>query len=346
MQAILDHYPDAVVVYRFKTRNPKRDVFTKEAFDALVVKINAMEDVVLTDEEEQWLLANTPYLKPPFVAALKKFRFRPREQVKMSLTPEGIVDVDVTGRWVDTILYEVPILAMISETFFEHIETDWDYFHPVDQRELARKKIQELFNNDIYFSDFGTRRRRSYRAHETMVRELAKSHFKELKESGKPFSHASGTSNVHFARLYNLRPVGTVAHEWTMALSALEPETGLKHANHQALTKWAETYAGPDFRIALSDTFGVDAFLEDFDLKLATEYRGTRQDSGDPEVYTDKVVNHYKKLGIDPAEKVIVFSDALNIPKCIKYKKYADAKGIESRFGIGTNLTNDFKFKG
>jgi nicotinate phosphoribosyltransferase len=131
-----------------------------------------------------------------------------------------------------------------------------------------------------------------------------------------------------------------------MALSALEPETGLKHANRMALEKWMEIYTGPDFRIALSDTFGLDAFLDDFDLRLATEYRGTRQDSGDPELYVDKVVAHYKKLGINPAEKVIVFSDALNIPKCVRYKKYADGKGIECRFGIGTNLTNDFKLKG
>jgi nicotinate phosphoribosyltransferase len=235
MQAIMAHYPEAVVVYRYKTRNPTRDIFTKEAFEALRTKVYNLESVVLTDEEEKWLLENTPYLQPDFVAKLKQFRFRPREQVKLHLTPEGIIEIDVQGKWSETILYEVPVLALISETFFELMETDWDYRNPQDQRELARSKIAELFANDIYFSDFGgyelevlvegvlqsddavitgTRRRRSYRAQETIVRELARAHFKEIKETGRAFSHASGTSNVHFARLYNLRPVGTVAHEW------------------------------------------------------------------------------------------------------------------------------------
>ncbi|KAI9003370.1 nicotinate phosphoribosyltransferase [Hyaloraphidium curvatum] len=344
MQAVAEHYPEAYVHYRFKTRNPKRDVFPKPAYDVLVKKLNDMEHVALTDEEEQWLLSTTPYLKPAFVARLKQFRFRPREQLQVSLTPEGIVEIDIRGKWVDVILYEVPILYLISETFFEYVETDWDYMHPADQREQARRKIAQLFEGDCFFSDFGTRRRRSYRAQETVIRELAKAHFAEIEKTGKPFSHCSGTSNVNFARLYNLRPVGTVAHEWTMALSALEATTGLKHANKMALSKWASTYTGPDFRIALSDTFGVDAFLEDFDDNLADMYRGTRHDSGDATVYVDKIVGHYKKLGIDPAEKVIVFSDALSIAKCLRYKKYADSKGIESRFGIGTHLTNDFKF--
>lgn len=232
------------------------------------------------------------------------------------------------------------------ETFFEHIETDWSYFHPADQSQLARSKIQELFAHNVYFSDFGTRRRRSYRAQETFIRELSRAHFAELDKPGTAMSHASGTSNVHFARLYGLRPIGTVAHEWTMAVSALEPDTGLEHANYKALIKWAEMYAAPEFRIALSDTFGVDAFLRDFDAALATEYRGTRQDSGDPKVYVDKMVEHYRQLGIDYSDKFIVFSDALNVPRCIALKDYAIAKGIQARFGVGTNFTNDYSFHG
>lgn len=115
MQAIVEFYPEAVVQYRFKTRNPKRDVFTREAFEDLVAKVEAMEHVTLTDEEEQWLLATTPYLKPDFVSGyLKGYRFRPKEQVRLSLTPEGIIEVEITGLWRETILYEVPLLYLIS----------------------------------------------------------------------------------------------------------------------------------------------------------------------------------------------------------------------------------------
>lgn len=97
--------------------------------------------------------------------------------------------------------------------------------------------------------------------------------------------------------------------------------------------------------IALTDTFGTDSFLRDFDLHWAKLYDGVRHDSADPITFADKVIGHYHKLGIDPLSKVIIFSDGLNAQKAAEIRDYCDGK-IKCSFGIGTDLTNDFKDQG
>ncbi|KAJ3335286.1 nicotinate phosphoribosyltransferase [Gonapodya sp. JEL0774] len=339
-QAVFEQFPDTVVEYRFKTRSPDRDKFSPEAFVAFQRKIHDMEKVFLTPEEKSWIEKEHTYLRPEYVEYLDKFRFRPKEQIVLTFDETtGLIDIVIKGLWLETILYEVPILHLLSETFFEYMDTDWSY---EGQQEATHAKLRRLIDNDVYFSDFGTRRRRSYRAHEILVREMARIHRDELAKYHRHFSHLSGTSNVHFAMIYGIRPVGTVAHEWTMALSALN-EHGLVHANRAALEKWLETYPQPEFSIALSDTFGSEPFFRDFGIDLATRYRGVRHDSGSAIRFIERAVEHYRSLGIDPATKTIIFSDALNIDRCIEYKNYCDKYGVDPRFGIGTNLTNDYR---
>jgi nicotinate phosphoribosyltransferase len=124
-----------------------------------------------------------------------------------------------------------------------------------------------------------------------------------------------------------------------MGISALE---GIENANKKALVRWLDIYKGA-LGIALTDTFRTEVFFRDFDYDLAKAYTGVRQDSGDPLKFVDAMVDHYRKLGIDPSTKVIVFSDALDVTKAIQLQDYCTKAGVNSSFGIGTNFTNDFR---
>lgn len=124
-----------------------------------------------------------------------------------------------------------------------------------------------------------------------------------------------------------------------MGISALE---GIENANKKALVRWLEIYKGA-LGIALTDTFRTEVFFRDFDYDLAKAYSGVRQDSGDPLKFVDAMVDHYRKIGIDPHTKVIVFSDALDVEKAIQLQDYCSKAGVNSSFGIGTYFTNDFK---
>jgi nicotinate phosphoribosyltransferase len=54
------------------------------------------------------------------------------------------------------------------------------------------------------------------------------------------------------------------------------------------------------------------------------------------------MVAHYRRLGIDPLSKTIVFSNALRADVDVPVlQAYCQGK-IGCSFGIGTNLTNDF----
>jgi nicotinate phosphoribosyltransferase len=145
-----------------------------------------------------------------------------------------------------------------------------------------------------------------------------------------------GTSNVYLAYKYNLVPIGTHAHEWFMFHAA---KYGFKMSNKLALENWVKVFRG-DLGIALSDTFTSDAFFIAFDTKLAKLFDGVRQDSGDPIEFGYKIIDHYKKLNIDPKSKTIIFSDSLNPEKVREISKEFRGK-IKVSFGIGTNLTND-----
>jgi nicotinate phosphoribosyltransferase len=181
------------------------------------------------------------------------------------------------------------------------------------------------------FADFGTRRRRSYEVHDLVIA--------GLKSAKDAFGNNGlvGTSNVHFAMKHGLRPIGTMAHEWIMGVSALE---SLRHANRYAMRNWAKVYGG-SLGIALPDTFGSNAFFEDFDGHLARLFDGVRHDSGDPAVFAEKAIAHYEKLRIDPRHKVVVFTDGLTPELALKLDEHYSMR-IGVSFGIGTNFTNDF----
>ena len=332
--AVLELFPKAEAEYRFTNRGPQR--FSTEFVEELERIIGEeIPKLKLTEEEYYWLSEHCPYLKPMYLEYLKNFRFKPGE-VKVCLTEEKELDIRIKGPWHSTILWEIILMAAVSELYFTTIEKEWKGNSEngcTSESLLAAygEKILEigkaLEENDCLFSEFGTRRRRSSELHDRVMKTLIQ--IKTL----------TGTSNVYFAKKYGLKPIGTVGHEWIMGTSAL---VGLRYANRFAFENWVDVYKG-DLGIALTDTFGSDAFFKDMDLKLSKIYDGFRHDSGDPYDFVDTVIGHYRKMGIDPMKKLIVFSDALDADTAIRLKKYCEGK-INCSFGIGTSLTNNSDF--
>lgn len=319
-QAVLELFPSVKVSYRFKNRGIHKfpDSFVRLLND----EIAAMATLRLTQDELAYL-QTIPFFKPAYLAYLSTYRFNPGEvRVRME---EGELCIDIKGSWYSTILWEVPLMAVISELYFREVEKEWSGHAYIG----AFDKAERLDAAEIKFADFGTRRRRSCSIQGDVIRGL-------LQGSARNNGFV-GTSNVHFAMAYHLKPIGTMAHEWIMGTSVLE---GLRHANYYALQNWVRVYSA-DLGIALTDTFGLKSFLYNFNLRLAKLYDGVRHDSGDPYHFGEEIIAHYKKLGIDPQTKTIVFSDGLDVDKAVSI--YRTFKGkIKMSFGIGTHFTNDF----
>lgn len=323
-------------------------------------------NISLSGEEYAFLKTHCDYLTADYLDFLKEFQLRPREQVKMTFTPQGEddgsqdvigeVDIAIEGAWVDTILYEIPILALTSEAYFRFMDTDWNYD---GQEELAFDKGMKLLESGCITSEFGTRRRRDYHTQALVFRGLVNAS-REAERRGFP-GRLSGTSNVHLAMRFNIPPVGTVAHEWFMGTAAIIDDYAT--ATEEALRRWVGCF-GTKLAVALTDTFGTQEFLKAFSLPVrpvdggfpaetfrradgsmktyAEAFTGTRQDSGDPAEYIKLLRRYYDDLGITE-KKVIVFSDSLNIDRCLEYKKLSVDAGFQPTFGVGTFLTNDFK---
>jgi nicotinate phosphoribosyltransferase len=255
---------------------------------------------------------------------------------------------------VETILYEIPLLALTSEAYFKFMDTDWDYD---GQEEKAYDKGMRLLEGGCIVSEFGTRRRRDYHTQALVFRGLVKAK-KEGEKSGLP-GQISGTSNVHLAMRFGIPPIGTVAHEWFMGVASI---TGnYETATTAALSYWTGCFGEGVLGIALTDTFGTPVFLRSFSQPVnanpppgvttngttksfAEVFTGVRQDSGDPATFVKIMREFYDKEHITD-KKTIVFSDSLNIDLCLEYKKVSEEAGFNCTFGVGTFFTNDFVHK-
>ncbi|KAJ6544846.1 nicotinate phosphoribosyltransferase [Mycena vulgaris] len=340
-QAVLRHFPDTQATYKFTMRD-KTVAFTKEAFEMFQETVDHFGDLKLTESEHSWLKHTCPYLTDEYLSYLRDFRFKPTEQVRIKFVPTsvngttGVIDIETTGLWLESIFWEVPLMACLSEIYFKYVVTDWTYD---GQKALAYDKGRALLKGDCVFSEFGTRRRRSFETQDIVVESLVRA-CQETESKGR----LSGTSNVHLAHKYGIMPVGTIAHEWFMGVAALK---GYEDANSVAMSLWEEVYPNA-LLIALTDTFSSEAFFKSFtgDRERAMRWQGLRQDSGDPFVFGRRVKEVYDSLGIDPSTKMVIYSDALNIDKALRLKQQANDLGLNVSFGIGTFLTNDFKKTG
>ncbi|KAJ1813233.1 nicotinate phosphoribosyltransferase [Coemansia sp. RSA 2599] len=328
-QAVLEHYPDVYVEYGFVNRDTTAK-FNQQSFDWLQARIDALSGVLATEADIAYLRVACPYLSEEYLQFLGKYRFDPSTEVLCSLDKEqSALDLKIKGKWSQVILYEIPLLSFISEAYFRFVDTDWNYDR---QYETTIDKGNQLVEAGCNFAEFGTRRRRDFKTQDIVMSAL-------LSVRRDVPGRLTGTSNVYLARKYGVPPIGTVGHEWTMAIAALEGT--YENGNSLALRKWYQTFNG-SLGIALTDTFGTKAFFANFDHDLASKYDGVRHDSGDPMSFTAAVCDHYRSLGIDPATKLIVFSDGLCPESAILIKEHADRCGIKCAFGIGTNFTNDF----
>jgi len=329
--AVLELFPEAQAEYRFINRGDQRfnSQFMKELEYIVREQIPKLR---LLDEERHWLGKNCPFFKHTYLDHLQNYRFNP-DEVEIFLTDDNDLDISIKGPWHSTILWEIVLMATVSELYFETIENNWadDFLSKADLLDKYGDMIKEvsdkLDNAGCVLSEFGTRRRRSFELHDRVVETLSRS---------RSFA---GTSNVYLAMKHGTRPIGTIGHEWIMGNSAL---VGLRNANKFAFENWVKVYNGR-LGIALADTYGCDAFFNNFDGRLARLYDGIRHDSGDPFTFIDKAIQHYKSLGIDPSQKMAVFSNSLEAEDAIRIHEYCKGK-IKCSFGIGTSLTNNSEF--
>jgi nicotinate phosphoribosyltransferase len=329
MQVVLHHFPGAQVEYQFKCRTegvdltPYVEEIAREVGDLCQLRFR---------EEELAYLRGLRFLKSDFVDFLGLFQFNEKYiRVTCGAAP-GELAITIHGPWLHTILYEIPVLAIVSEVYFRRTQPRADLGE--GRRRLAtkidilRKVEPEL---DFKISDFGTRRRFSLAWHEEIIATLKR----EVPQ------YFAGTSNVWLAVRNGVTPLGTLAHEYMQACQALGPR--LRDAQVFALDKWAQEYRG-DLGIALSDTYGTDAFLRDFDMYFCKLFDGARHDSGDPFAWGEKMIAHYQKNRVDPRTKTLIFSDQLSFPLAIEIARRFHGRARTS-FGIGTNLTNDVGFE-
>lgn len=318
--AVVKLFPSVKGRYEFINRG--KHEFPEGFGKAMQEAVNQMSRLRLSKEEKNFLKTSCPYLNPAYIDFLEGYQYDPSE-VQISQVGKDL-EVRVEGYWYRTILWEVPLLSMISELYYKLTNAvAWS-----DDQIVANTthKIRDYESLDVVFAEFGTRRRHSYRVHDLVMKTLTKSHRYNF----------SGTSNVHFAMKYQVKSIGTHAHEWFMFHAA---EYGFKMSNAMSLEHWVDVYRG-DLGVALSDTYTTDVFFKQFDTKFAKLFDGVRHDSGDPIEFANKTIEHYKKFGINPLSKYIIFSDGLTPEKVETITKACKGR-IGISFGIGTNLTND-----
>ncbi|MDO4197911.1 MAG: nicotinate phosphoribosyltransferase [Erysipelotrichaceae bacterium] len=328
-QAIYHQYSDYKTTWTFKCRND--DVyFTDEMIEEIKRQISLFCNLRFNEDELEYL-NNIRWLKGSYVDFLRLWEPR-YEDFEIGRGEDEKLIIEAKGTWLNTSMYEVPVLAIVNEVYFR---MNYDYDELLSSfKERLEKKIEDLKSgkyNIGSFSEFGLRRRLSGEAQEIEVKALCTNTY--------PGSVCIGTSNVYLAKKYGVKPVGTMAHEWIMCVGQGNHKHNCAYSNHYSMRSWVDEYSVLN-GTALTDTITTDCFLKDFDLTYATLFSGVRHDSGDPYEWADKMIAHYEKLGIDPKTKTFLFSDSLNLEKADAINtKYKDK--FKVAFGIGTFFSND-----
>ncbi|WP_028357830.1 nicotinate phosphoribosyltransferase [Brackiella oedipodis] len=325
MQVTLHHFPGAQVEYKFKCRTP--NVNLRPFIAQIREEISHLCTLHFTEDELAYL-RSLRFIKSDFVDFLGLFHLPEKCITVTEGEADNEIAITVKGPWLHTIMFEIPVLAIVNEVYTRNTYPDQDFD---EARHRLQQKIKLVHELDVpggfKFVDYGTRRRFSRAWHEEVI--------KTLVEQGQPAF--LGTSNVLLAKNYKTVPMGSMAHEYLQACQALGPR--LRDSQTFALEKWAMEYRG-DLGIALSDVYGFDAFLRDFDMYFCKLFDGCRHDSGDPFEWGEKLIEHYQKNRVDPRQKSFIFSDGLDFPLAAQIAKQFAGR-CKVSFGIGTNLTND-----
>ena len=325
---ILETYPRAEVEYSFFDRNHQK---YPAGFAALLQEqVDHMKDVVITDEEVEYMKNKCIFLPLWYFTFLKGYRFNPKE-VTISQDEEGYLDIKVKGKWFSTIMWEMPLLSSISEIMHE-LRGDLAKYNPALEEQRSREKMEKIFGSGLVLGDMGTRRRMSFDHQDMVIRVM-----KEVWESRTDWpGKFTGTSNVWLAMKYNLVPLGTMSHQ---LISFEENVSGVFECNFNVMKKFSDVYDG-DNGIFLYDCFGDKVFFSNLSKRMAMMYKGLRVDSGDEFEQTEKIIAKYLELGIDPATKQVCYSNGLNIDKAIEIHKYVNGR-VQDSYGVGTFLTCD-----
>ncbi|MDN6887194.1 nicotinate phosphoribosyltransferase [Variovorax sp. CAN2819] len=342
MQVVLHHFPGARVEYRFKCRNPGIDL--AQFAGQIREEVRGLCSLQFRDAELSYL-RSMRFIKSDFVDFLGLFRLN-EKYINIIPQPSGELEIRIKGPWLHTILFEIPVLAIVNEVYFRNTRKKPDFEEGRRRLETKLAQLQEAGLSDLKIADYGTRRRFSKDWHEEVLRTSAArlgavTSPPVQAPPGARLPQLAGTSNVLYAMKLGMIPLGTMAHEYLQACQALGPR--LRDSQIFGFESWAREYRG-DLGIALSDVYGMNAFLRDFDLYFCKLFDGARHDSGDPFVWGERMLAHYIANRVDPRTKTLIFSDGLTVPRTSEL--YQQFRGrCQLAFGIGTNLTNDLGYE-
>ncbi len=330
-QAIYHQFSDYKTTWSFKCRND--DVFfTPQMVDEIKEQVKLYCQLRFTEDELEYL-NKIRWIKGSYVDFLRLWQPRFADFNISTDAPCGL-SIETKGTWLNTSMYEIPTLAIVNEVYFKY---QYNYQELIDDFEQRlNEKISSLVSGKFQlsnFSEFGLRRRLSAQAQEMAIEKLKVENF--------PYSHFVGTSNVYLAKKCNVIPVGTMAHEWIMCVGQGNHKHNPAYSNWYAQDAWVKEYGVLNGTV-LTDAITTDCFLRDFQLTYATLFSGVRHDSGDPFIWGEKLLEHYKKLGIDAKNKTLLFSDSLDFVRADKLYRYFRDKA-KVAFGIGTYISNDTK---
>ena len=349
MQVVLHQFPGAQVEYRFKCRNSGLEVDgSGKASINLAAHVAEIRDEIRAlcrlhfQDAELAYLRSMRFIKSDFVDFLGLFKLN-EKYITVTPLPSGDIDITIQGPWLHAILFEIPVLAIVNEVYFRNTHRLPDFAEGRRRLDLKIEQLRAPGLADLKIADYGTRRRFSKAWHDEVLRMLSS----KLGTAQSPGNMAgmagqlAGTSNVLWAMKLGLTPLGTMAHEYLQAAQALGPR--LRDSQVFGFESWAKEYRG-DLGIALSDVYGMSAFLRDFDMYFCKLFDGARHDSGDPFQWGERMIDHYVKNRVDPKTKTLIFSDGLTVPRTIEL--YQQFRGrCQLAFGIGTNLTNDLGYE-
>ena len=313
--------------WRFKNRDwQNTGCYTPEMVQEIREQIDHFCTLRFTEDELDWLRRLT-WIRPAYIDFLRLWHPR-REEIVVEQTDEGCgMRITAEGSWKNTSFYEVPILAIVNEVQLRMRE-DYQYLARIAVEKSSEIVAEALEHPIGTFSEFGMRRRFSSALQDAMVEQLVT----------KKVPGFVGTSNMYLAKKYGVKPVGTMAHEFVMCVGQGTPGWDPAYSNKFMMQSWTDEF-GVENGIALTDTIGLECFLLDFNKKFATLFSGVRHDSGDPWWWGRRMLEHYKKLGIDPKTKTLLFSDSLDFHRARAlnegFSPYANVA-----FGIGTFLAN------